>query len=187
VPDREERIGEAVAAGFAADVLILSGGVSEGAFDLVESVLARFDVGLQFTTVNIKPGKPLVFGRRGDKLVFGLPGNPVSAQVTFDVFVRAALLRMQCARVVQRPQVEVEMGAPLRNRSGRRAYLPAQVRVETGRLVAYPVKSAGSADVAAHARANVLVILEPTRTSVDAGERVTAQLLGNFLERDGGD
>jgi molybdopterin molybdotransferase len=185
VPDRAERIAEAVAAGFAADVLILSGGVSEGAFDLVEEVLARFDVGLQFTTVNIKPGKPLVFGRRGDKLVFGLPGNPVSAQVTFDVFVRAALLRMQGATVVQRPTVEVELGAALRNRSGRRAYLPVQLRADGGRLVARPVKSMGSADVAAHARANALVVLDPLRTAAEAGERAPALLLGNFLERDG--
>ena len=73
---------------FHVPVLILSGGVSEGAFDLVEPVLLRFDVGLLFTKVAIKPGAPLVFGRRGDKLVFGLPGNPVSAQVTFDLFVR---------------------------------------------------------------------------------------------------
>ena len=104
VPDQAERIAAAVREGFASDVLVISGGVSEGAFDLVEEVLARFDVGFLFTKVAIKPGAPLVFGRRGDKLVFGLPGNPVSAQVTFDLFVRAALLRMQGARVVAGPR-----------------------------------------------------------------------------------
>ncbi len=185
VPDQPDRIAEAVRAGLQADVLVLSGGVSEGAFDLVEEVLARFDVGLQFTKVAIKPGAPLVFGRRGDTLVFGLPGNPVSAQVTFDVFVRAALLRLQGARVVSRPTAEAELLGPLRNRSGRRAHVPARVRWEEGRLVARPVPSQGSADVVAHAQANALVVLDAARTSTAAGERVPVLLLGNFLERDG--
>ncbi|HUG55161.1 MAG TPA: gephyrin-like molybdotransferase Glp, partial [Vicinamibacteria bacterium] len=157
VPDQGPLIAQAVREGFAADVLVISGGVSEGAFDLVEEVLARFDVGLLFTKVAIKPGAPLVFGRRGDKLVFGLPGNPVSAQVTFDLFARAALLRMQGSRVVGRPAVEVELLEALTNRSGRRNHLPARVRLEGGRLVAEPVPSVGSADVVAHARANALV------------------------------
>src|SRR5262249_38644370 len=100
LPDQADRIAAAVRAGFASDVLVLSGGVSEGANALVEEVLTRFDVGLLFTKVAIKPGAPLVFGPRGDRLIFGLPGNPVSAQVTFDLFVRAALLRMQGARAV---------------------------------------------------------------------------------------
>jgi molybdopterin molybdotransferase len=185
VPDVSERIAEAVREGFGADVLVLSGGVSEGAFDLVEEVLARFDVGLFFTKVAIKPGAPLVFGTRGDRLVFGLPGNPVSAQVTFDIFVRAALLRMQGARTVARPTVEVELLEPVKNRSGRKAHLPARVRPEGGRLVARPVPSMGSADVVAHARANALVVLEASRTRAEAGEKAPALLLGSFLEREG--
>lgn len=187
VPDENDRIAQAVREGFASDVLVISGGVSEGVFDLVEQVLARFDVGLLFTKVAIKPGAPLVFGRRGDKLVFGLPGNPVSAQVTFDVFVRPALLRMQGARVVTRPTVQVELLEPAVNRSGRRYYLPARVRFEDGRLVARPVTTQGSADVVAHARANALVILDAPRRRAEAGERAPALLLGNFLERDGAD
>jgi molybdopterin molybdotransferase len=187
VPDQADRIAQAVRDGFASDVLVISGGVSEGAFDLVEEVLARFDVGLLFTKVAIKPGAPLVFGRRGDKLVFGLPGNPVSAQVTFDVFVRPALLRMQGARVVTRPLVEVELLDEATNRSGRRYYLPARARFEGGRLVARPVATQGSADVVAHARANALVILDAARRRAAQGERAKALLLGNFLERDGAD
>ena len=185
VPDQAERIADAVRAGFESDVLIVSGGVSEGAYDLVEDVLQRFDVGLLFTKVAIKPGAPLVFGRRGDRLVFGLPGNPVSAQVTFDVFVRAALLRMQGARVVSRPTVEAELLEAARNKSGRKAHLPAQIQFEGGRFVARPVTSMGSADIVAHARANALLILEAGRVRAEAGERAPALLLGNFLERDG--
>ncbi|HYU42241.1 MAG TPA: gephyrin-like molybdotransferase Glp [Vicinamibacteria bacterium] len=185
VPDQAPLIAQAVREGFASDVLVISGGVSEGAFDLVEEVLARFDVGLLFTKVAIKPGAPLVFGRRGDKLIFGLPGNPVSAQVTFDLFARAALLRMQGAQVVTRPRVEVELLESVTNRSGRRNHVPARVRFEGGRLVASPLRSVGSADVVAHARANALVVLESERLRAEAGERAPALLLGNFLERNG--
>jgi molybdopterin molybdotransferase len=117
--------------------------------------------------------------------VFGLPGNPVSAQVTFDVFVRPALLRMQGARVVTRPRVEVELAARVSNRSGRANHLPARVRFEGGRLLAQPVPTQGSADVVAHARANALVVMDAGRQRAEAGERAPALLLGNFLERDG--
>lgn len=187
VPDMAESIADALREGLQDDVVVVSGGVSEGVFDLVEEVFARFDVAILFDKVAIKPGAPLVFGRRGDTLVFGLPGNPVSAQVTFDVFVRAALLRLQGARVASRPIVEVELLGSLRNKSGRKAYMPARVRFEASRCVAQPLRSMGSADVVAHARANALVMLEATRVEAGAGERAPALLLGSFLERDGSD
>jgi molybdopterin molybdotransferase len=139
-----------------------------------------------FDAVALKPGAPLVFGRRGGTLVFGLPGNPVSAQVTFDLFARPALLRMQGARTLTRPTVEAELLSSVRNRSGRQAHLPARLRFEGGRLVADPVRSMGSADVVAHARANALLVIAADRLEARAGERAPARLLGNFLERDGG-
>ena len=187
VGDEREALADAIVQGFASDCLVISGGVSAGSFDLVEEVLARFDVGFLFTKVAIKPGAPLVFGRRGDKLVFGLPGNPVSAQVTFDVFVRPALLKMQGARVLSRPLIEVELTDTMSNRSGRKAYQPARVRFEAGRLVASPIASKGSADIVAHAQANALVILDADRLRAEAGARAPAHLLGTFLEKDASD
>jgi molybdopterin molybdotransferase len=185
VPDDREAIAKALLDAFRSDVVIASGGVSAGAFDFVEEAFARYDVAVAFDKVAIKPGAPLVFGRRGDTLVFGLPGNPVSAQVTFDVFVRAALLRMQGARVCARPTVEAELERGMRNRSARRAYMPVTLRFEGGRFVATPVRSMGSGDVVAHARANGLAILAADRLEAAAGERVPVLLTGNFLERDG--
>jgi len=182
VEDDQRRIVAAMGPGVSGDALVVSGGVSAGAFDLVEAAFAELGVEVLFTRVEIKPGAPLVFGRRGSLLVFGLPGNPVSAQVTFDVFVRAALLRMQGARAVTRRSVEVELLAPLSNRSRREAYLPVRVKSRDGRLVAQPLRSMGSADVAAHARANALAILDAARERVQAGERAQALLLANFLE-----
>ena len=96
-PDRQDAIAQALRAGLAADVLVVSGGVSAGDYDLVEPALLELGATFLFTKVAVKPGAPLVFGRRGATLVFGLPGNPVSAQVTFDLFVRPALLKMQGA------------------------------------------------------------------------------------------
>jgi molybdopterin molybdotransferase len=186
-PDREDETVAAVREGLSAepDVLAISGGVSAGDYDLVEPALEQLGVELLFTKVAIKPGAPLVFGRRKNTLVFGLPGNPVSAQVTFDVFVRAALLRMQGARAVSRPWVEVELLAPVKNRSGRKAHVPVRVRFEGGRLVARPVPSMGSGDLVAHAQANALVALDAGRTLAEAGERAEAVLLAGFLEDDG--
>jgi molybdopterin biosynthesis enzyme len=87
--------------------------------------------------------------------------------------------------VVSRPSVEVELEESVSNRSGRRNHLPARVRVEAGRLLASPLRSVGSADVIAHARANALLVLDAEQLKAEAGQRVPAVLLGNFLERDG--
>jgi molybdopterin molybdotransferase len=185
VPDRDDAIAAALAAGFASDVLVVSGGVSAGDYDLVEPALIAAGASFFFTQVAIKPGSPLVFGRRGGTLVFGLPGNPVSALVTFELFVRPCLLRMQGARVVTRPRVVVELLGSLSNRSGRTCHLPVRVRRQGERLVAEPVRSMGSADVVAHARANALVVLAADRGEAAAGESAEAVLLGGFLEDDG--
>ena len=184
-PDRQEAIADALRRGLDADVLVVSGGVSAGDYDLVEPALLDLGARFLFTRVSIKPGAPLVFGRLGRTLVFGLPGNPVSAQATFDLFVRPALLEMQGARVLSRPRVNVELLGAIRNRSGRKSHVPARVRFEGGRLVARPVRSMGSGDLAAHARANALVVVEADREEAAAGETAEALLLGNFLEDDG--
>ena len=184
-PDRQDAIEATIRAGLPADVLVVSGGVSAGDYDLVEPALLELGATFLFTKVAIRPGAPLVFGRLGQTLVFGLPGNPVSAQVTFDLFVRPALLKMQGARVVDRPRVEAELLGGIKNRSGRKNHVPARVRFEGGRLVARPLRSMGSGDLAAHARANALVVIEADRTEAAAGETAEAVLLGRFLEDDG--
>lgn len=180
--DEPAALEAALREGLASDLLAVSGGVSAGAFDLVEPALQRLGVRALFDRVAVKPGAPLVFGVRGATLVFGLPGNPVSTQVTFELFARPALLAMQGARRLHRPEAEVELRAPLRNASGRRAYLPALVSFVAGRLHAWPLRSQGSADVRAHAQANALVVLPPERTRAEAGESAPALLLGTFLD-----
>jgi len=183
-PDRQDAIAEALRAGLSADVLVVSGGVSAGDYDLVEPALLGLGATFLFSKVAIKPGAPLVFGRCSGTLVFGLPGNPVSAQVTFDLFVRPALLKMQGARVLARPRVEVELATAVENRSGRKSHAPARVRFEGGRLLAWPLRSMGSGDLVAHARANALVMIEADRPQAATSETTKAVLLGNFLKND---
>jgi molybdopterin molybdotransferase len=184
-PDRQDAIESALRQALPADVLVVSGGVSAGDYDLVEPALLALGAHFLFTKVAIKPGAPLVFGRLGKTLVFGLPGNPVSAQVTFELFVRPALLKLQRARVLFRPRVTVELLAAVKNRSGRKSHIPVRLRWEAGRFVARPLRSMGSGDLVAHARANALVVIEADRTEAAAGERAEAILLGRLLEDDG--
>jgi molybdopterin molybdotransferase len=185
VADDQQMLEERLTEGLRADVLLVSGGVSKGAFDLVEPALARLGVRVLFDAVTIKPGAPLVFGTAGATLVFGLPGNPISTQVTFDLFVRPALLRMQGAQTLARPRVEAELLSAVDNRSKRANHLPAALRFEGGRFVARPIRSQGSADMTAHAQANALLVLQPEQVRAEAGARVPAILLGNFLDTDG--
>lgn len=185
-PDDKDALVASLRRGLAADVLVVSGGVSAGDYDLVEPALLELGARLLVTKVAVKPGAPLVIARCGEALVFGLPGNPVSAQVTFELFARPALLKMQGAAVLARPRLEAELGAAVRNRSGRRSYLPARLRHEGGRLLARPLRSAGSGDLVAHARANALVVLDAEREEAREGETVEALPLGRFLEDDGG-
>ncbi len=178
--DRADALADAMRPGLEADILVVSGGVSAGEFDLVEDVFSSFGVEVFFDQVAIKPGKPLVFGRRGGTLVFGLPGNPVSAMVTFEVFVRSALLELQGARTPGRPLLQAELLGPLKNRSKRRAHLPVVLRAAGAGLVADPIRSRGSADVVAHARATGLAVLEADQRDAAAGERVPVRVLPGF-------
>ena len=111
--DDRERLSRLVAQGLdVADVLVLAGGVSAGKFDLVPDVLKDQGVTAHFHKVRMKPGKPLLFGSRGDRLVFGLPGNPVSSFVGFELFVRPALRKMMGHEVTGPTFVSVRLAAP---------------------------------------------------------------------------
>ncbi len=164
------------------DAIVLSGGVSAGDFDFVEAALGELGVTLHVTAVRVKPGAPFVFGTRGATLVFGLPGNPVSAQVTFELFARPALLKMQAARAFLRPGFEAVLDGPLSNRSNRRNYLPVLVTRGADGLHAQPIRTQGSGDTVAHSLANALAFLEPDRTGAVAGDRVPLYPLSSFLE-----
>lgn len=122
-PDRLAAIEERIRWGMGADVLISSAGVSVGELDLVRDALTRAGAELHLWRVSMRPGKPITFGSLGGRLVFGLPGNPVSAMVTFELFVRPALLALGGLRRVDRPRIRARALAPIPNPGRRRGYL----------------------------------------------------------------
>jgi molybdenum cofactor synthesis domain-containing protein len=155
------------------DVLILSGGVSMGVYDFTKLALRELDAEIFFERVSLRPGKPTVFARLGSTLVFGLPGNPVSVSVTFNLFARTALRAMQgCKDAAMREEWAVlERG--VKGAVERASYLPAQLQTNTeGQLLAQPLKWGGSSDFVAFARATALVHVPEGVRSLDAGTKV---------------
>lgn len=151
-----------------ANVLVLSGGVSVGKYDLVPDVLKAVGVEIHFHTVRMKPGKPLLFGTKGGTLVFGLPGNPVSAYLGFELFVRPALGIMGGRDEAPR-ELTLPLSEPLAARHDRPTYHPAVVSRDGVR----PLPWFGSADLRALLPANGFVVLPPGEVRYEAGETVS--------------
>lgn len=159
------------------DLLLTTGGVSAGDYDLVGDVLSALGCEVLFHRVAIRPAKPVLFARRGPTLVFGLPGNPVSTAVAYDLLVLPALRTLAGTLPAAPPPVEARLSHPVRNAGGRLAFLPGRVSFEAGRVAAEPVPTRGSHDVAAHAASNAYLVVPP-RASLAAGEAVEAYLAG---------
>ncbi len=152
------------------DVLVLSGGVSMGVYDFTKAALGALGAEIFFERVSLRPGKPTVFARLGDALVFGLPGNPVSVSVTFNLFARTALRAMQGCREAALPEERAVLARAVKGSAERASYLPASLSTdEAGRLVAEPLKWGGSSDFVAFARATALVIVPAGVPILDAG------------------
>lgn len=159
------------------DIVISSGGVSMGDYDLVKAALAELGAEIYFDKVAIRPGKPTVFARLDSTYYFGLPGNPVSTSVTFNVFARPAIRKMLGARSLLLPTVRAVAGRDIKDSSNRRSYLPGQVSIEEGRALVTPLRWGGSSDLAAFANANALIIVPEDTHDIGEGELVDAILL----------
>jgi molybdopterin molybdotransferase len=175
-PDRLEAIEERLRWGREADVLISSAGVSVGELDLVREALTRSGVELHLWRVSMRPGKPLTFGSLGRRLVFGLPGNPVSAMVTFELFVRPALLRMGGRTVVERPRLRACARSPIANPGPRRGYLRVRLRRNGDGFEAELTGDQGSAILRSMTLADGLAVV-PGDTTIAAGGMVDVILL----------
>lgn len=169
------RLGAGVAVGL--DLLVTTGGVSAGDFDLVAAALHSLGAEVVFHKVAIRPAKPVLFARLGATLVFGLPGNPVSAAVGFDFFVRAALRTMAGLSPLPAP-VAAALLAPVRNAGGRLALLPGRLHFAGGIVAVEPVPTRGSHDILAQARADA-IFLVAGGTSLRAGETVDVYPAGS--------
>jgi len=176
--DDETAIAAAVEQGLATcDALVTSGGVSVGDFDYVKAVLDRLG-SMRSWQVAIRPAKPLAFGVVQGKPVFGLPGNPVSSMVSFELFARPALRRMGGHRRLFRPQVEAVVAEPIRRRPDGKLHLVRVVAAvgQDGRWRVRPVGGQGSHQLAAAAAANALALV-PDGEGVAAGSTVKALVL----------
>jgi molybdopterin molybdotransferase len=161
-----------------ADVIVTSGGVSVGAYDVVKEVLSRVGT-VRFDRVAMQPGMPQGFGTIGPDRTpfFGLPGNPVSAYVSFEVFVRPALRRMLGVEPIARPVVRARCTEPLRSSPGRRSYLRAWLSVEQGAYMVRPIGGPGSHLIASLAASNALIVVPEDTTEVEAGAAVSVLML----------
>lgn len=177
-PDEESKLTTLIHAGLdAADLLVLSGGVSMGKFDLVEMVLHKLGAQFFFTGALIQPGRPVVFGeiRKASRVVpfFGLPGNPVSVMTTFDLFVRPVLDALAGALPQRRPAVSARLKKSLKTKTGLTRFLPAVLEGGLYDPAVEVVPWQGSGDLLAASRANCYLVAPPDRESIPEGEMVT--------------
>ena len=154
------------------DVVITSGGVSMGKYDLVEGVLEELGVEIAFEKVAMKPGKPTVFGWREKTFVFGLPGNPVSTIVSFQLFVRPLIRRLLHAGTGRGGFLEAVLDGPVRCDPVRGACVPARARFRDGAYRIAPVRWMGSSDLVGLARANAYLLIPRRDGELSGGDRV---------------
>lgn len=174
--DRVEDLGEKIERGLKEDALVLTGGVSMGKYDLVESVLKALGAEFFFDAVAIRPGKPAVFAICQGKPVFGLPGNPVSTMVTFQLFVTPAIDLLNGAEAHPLPLVEARLAEPLNERAGLTHFLPARIEWHGAEPHVSALKWQGSGDIAALAGANCFLLVPAEREKIASGERVLVLL-----------
>ncbi len=155
--------------GLTADLLLLSGGVSAGKYDVVEEVLASLGAVFYFDRALIQPGQPVVFGRVNHAFFFGLPGNPVSTMVTFEIFARAAVELIGGQRESLLPLTLAPLAAPFRHKPGLTRFLPA--RLDSGGAVTH-IPWQGSGDVPAIARANAFLVAAADRERWERGDLI---------------
>jgi molybdopterin molybdotransferase len=156
--------------GLEADLLLISGGVSAGKYDIVERVLAGLGAEFFFDRVLIQPGQPLVFGRARDKFFFGLPGNPASTMVTFELFARAALELIGGQSHSELPFLLARLTRDFRHKPGLTRFLPAMLAWSGPQPQLTPVAWSGSGDVPALTRAHAFLVADADRVEWSAGE-----------------
>lgn len=172
-----------IIAGLEREVLIISGGASIGPYDLVKGIMEEAGVEILFAQVAVRPGKPAVFGCRGDTLVFGLPGNPVSSLVAFENFVRPALGRICGFARPDLEKVEGELQTTIRQVPGRTALMPAQLSWTRGGWAVDPLPWKGSGDIIGFSRADALLVFPSDRETLTRGAKVEALLLPDYFIR----
>ena len=174
--DTVESLREKFTEAMQSDLIITSGGVSVGDFDLVKNIMTEQGA-INFWRINMRPGKPVAFGHIGKVPLLGLPGNPVSAAVTFELFGRPVIRKMSGHTRLLRPQIEVVVEDGVSDRAMRRHYVRARVEWRDGRYVAHTTGNQGSNIMTSLLNANALVIVPEGGVEVRPGDTAKAMML----------
>jgi molybdopterin molybdotransferase len=180
-PDELRALGRRVRKGLRRDALVLSGGVSMGKYDLVEQVLRELETKFFFDAVAIRPGRPAVFGICDGVPVFGLPGNPVSTMVTFELFVVPALDILSGTSPRPLPIVRIKLADAVKQKGGVTHFLPARIEWSEGEPVVRELRWQGSGDIAALGRANCFLVVDAERPEQQPGEQASVLLRRDML------
>ncbi|HZE25771.1 MAG TPA: gephyrin-like molybdotransferase Glp [Terriglobales bacterium] len=170
--DETRHLRSLIQQGLEHDLLLLTGGVSMGKYDLVEQVLAELGAEFFFTGAQIQPGRPIVFGRANGKYFFGLPGNPVSTMVTFELFARPMLEGLAGRASRKLAFLHARLKSEIKTRTGLTRFLPGLLSGEFEGSEVELARWHGSGDVASSARANCYIVIPPDRERIAAGEWV---------------
>jgi len=178
-PDRVEQLSRVLAdAAASCDLILTSGGVSVGDFDRVRDVLGGAGK-IDFWQVAVKPGKPLAYGRLHGRPLLGLPGNPVSSFVCFELFGRPAVRKLAGQRSLLRPVVQALLAAGVRRNANRREFLRGRLLRRDGALWAEPLARQGSSDLSSLIGADLLIDVAAGAGTLKAGESIEALLLNS--------
>lgn len=174
--DTKESIRESFKKAIEYDIVITTGGVSVGEYDLVKDVFSEMGVNWLFWKVKMRPGHPVAFGVYEDKLFFGLPGNPVSAMVTFDQFVRPAIFKMCGSKNYKRKILKARSKSKIKKKEGVVHFIRGIVSVEDGELVVESISNQSSSAINTMAQANCYIILNEKQTRIEPGEIVQVEI-----------
>lgn len=175
--DNTEEIEKKIKSGLSCDLIVTSGGVSMGDYDLIRDVLGKMGAEIKFWKVAMRPGKPVLFGVLEGKPVFGLPGNPVSSMIGFEMFVRPAILRMLGQNDDMRHEVEAILEEDIKKKRGLRFFLRALTRWENGEYRTKTTGPQGSAILKSMMLANSLIILPEDEEYIKRGTKVRVRFL----------
>lgn len=194
-PDEPQRLRELLREGLGCDLLLITGGVSMGKYDLVEQELSKFGADFFFTGAKIQPGKPVVFGQAERQLdmqkpasgagrerniqrtfFLGLPGNPISTMVTFELFARPLINALSGAPAGKLRFLRARLKSEIRTKTGLTRFLPGRLSGEYDNVTVEFVPWKGSGDLAAQSRANCYIVVPPDRESIRTGEAVDVML-----------
>jgi molybdopterin molybdotransferase len=171
-PDRADELRKLIERGLAEDILVLSGGVSMGKYDLVESVLSELGAEFFFDGVDIRPGRPAVFGVCRGKPVFGLPGNPVSTMVTFELFVVPAIDILGGSEPRPLPLLKARLAKPVEKKAALTHFVPALLEWPQGEAIVTELVWQGSGDIGTVARGNCYLVVPQAKLKLAADEWV---------------